>query len=283
MKQIVRRTGLTPDTFIREYLQANQPVIVTAAMKGWRALSDWDPDYLKRKIGDMEVQVYDDLFTLVNIEALADYLDRNFGKAGNVPSIEYVRAYVRFKDVDFTWADHLFQALADDWSHPSFFPRDGFVLPRSPQVGSITPVSDLFPYKGLFISGRGARTRLHRDPFGTDAILCQVYGEKKLTFYEPRHADEVISDGAYVDPMAVDATRFPGFRSIEPTFEDVLQPGEILFIPEGWFHDVLTISDSISVTWNFVHEARADPYRREIADPRNEFDRDMLTYLGGAS
>lgn len=271
---------MTPETFIAEHLQANAPVIVTDAMAGWRALGEWGPDYLKRKFGDMEVQVYDDLFTLLDIESLADYLDRNFGKPAHAPSTEYVRAYVRFKDVDFTWADHLFEALADDWGHPAFFPHDRFVLPFSPDGATVSPVTDLFPYKGLFISGRGARTRLHRDPFATDAVLCQFYGEKKLTLYEPGHAGKLMHDGAFVDPTAVDRARFPQFASIEPAFEDVLRPGEILFIPSGWFHDVLTLSDSISVTWNFVHQARSEPYRREVADPRNDFDRDMLAYIG---
>jgi hypothetical protein len=272
---------MAPDLFLREYLQGNQPVIVTGAMEGWLALSQWHPDSLKKKFGDMEVQVYDDLFTLVNVEALSDYLDRNFGKPAGAVSTEYVRAYARFKDVDFTWADDLFSALAGDWGHPAFFPRDAFVLPRAPRGGpGVSPVHDLFPYKGLFISGQGARTRLHRDPFGTEAVLCQFHGEKQVTFYMPECADKVIADGAFVDPAAVDPVAFPDFHTLQPTYEDVLRPGEILFIPGGWFHDVRTLSDSISITWNFVHESRADAFRREVADPRNAFDRDMLAYLG---
>lgn len=273
---------MAPDVFLQEHLQGNRPVIVTGAMEGWPALSQWHPDYLRKKFGDMEVQVYDDLFTLVNLEALSDYLNRNFGKPAGDVSTEYVRAYVRFKDVDFTWADSLFEAMAGDWRHPAFFPRDAFVLPRAPKGSAgVSPVHDLFPYKGLFISGQGARTRLHRDPFDTEAVLCQFYGEKYVTFYGPDCANKLIANGAFVDPMDVDHAAFPDFHTAEPTFEDVLRPGEILFIPGGWFHDVRTLSDSISITWNFVHESRTDAFRREISDPRNDFDRDMLAYLGG--
>ncbi len=272
---------MTPEAFVSDHLQSGEPVIVTDAMHGWPALMRWGPDYLKQKCGDMEVQVYDDLFALQNIETLSDYLDNNFGKSASILSNEYVRAYVRFKDVDFTWADTLFEVLAEDWDHPAFFPCDGFVLPCVPKGGHRSPVTGLFPYKGLFISGRGGRTRLHRDPFGTDAVLCQFYGEKRLTFYAPSHSDKLMDAQGYVDPQAVDPHRFPDFNLIEPTFEDVLRPGEILFIPGSWFHDVTSISDSISVTWNFVHEEHAEPYRREVANPHNNFDRDMLAYLGG--
>jgi len=281
VNKIVRKPAMTPEAFIQDHLQASVPVIVTDAMRDWPALERWSPAYLKQKCGDMEVQVYDDLFALQNIEALSDYLDSNFGKPAGTRCNRYVRAYVRFKDVDFSWADSLFDALADDWDRPAFFPRDAFILPRTPPGGERSPVTDLFPYKGLFISGGGARTRLHRDPFGTDAVLCQFYGEKRLVFYAPDAAASVMDADGYVDPQDIDTARFPAFGAIAPTFEDVLRPGEILFIPGSWFHDVTSLSDSISVTWNFVHESHAESYRREVADMRNDFDRDMLDYLGG--
>jgi len=280
MIPIPRTSGLTEATFLAEHVRGNAPVIVTDAMTDWRTPGRWEPDHLRRTVGDMEVQVYDDLFTLVDLEDLSAYLDRNFDRPEGMASTEYVRAYVRFKDVDFSWADRLFDALAADWGHPYFFPRDGFVLPRSKSGQSISPVADLFPYKGLFISGRGARTRLHRDPFCTEAVLCQFHGEKRVLFYEPKHADALMSDGEFVDPEAVDHSRFPGFDAISPAYDDVLRPGEILFIPSGWFHDVRTLSDSISITWNFVHEISDQRFRREVLDPRNDFDRDMLAYLG---
>lgn len=281
MQLIERISGVTEATFLTEYVRANVPVIVTDAMDDWRRPGRWTPDHLRLRVGGMEVQVYDDLFTLVDLEDLADYLDRNFGQPEGAVATEYVRAYVRFKDVDFTWADRLFDALAAEWGHPYFFPRTGFVLPKSDPATPISPVTDLFPYKGLFISGRGARTRLHRDPFLTEAVLCQFHGEKRVVFYAPQHANALMRDGAFVDPDAVDRTSFPRFDEVRPAYDDVLRPGEILFIPSGWFHDVRTLSDSISITWNFVHEVSAERFRHAVQDPRNDFDRDVLAYLGG--
>lgn len=281
MKKIPRRAQIVEASFIDEHLKPNCPVIVTDAFAGWRAAREWGPQYLAENFGHMEVQVYDNLFTLVNVERLDAYLARNFGKPGDSVSTEYVRGYVRFKDVDFSWADNLFAELASDWGHPYFFPHEDFVLPRSQKGQAISPVSDVFPYKGLFVSGRGARTRLHRDPFGTEAMLCQFYGEKQLLMFEPSHADKVMNKGEYVDPLSVNGLKFPLFETLAPTYEDVLRPGEILFIPGGWFHDVLSLSDSISITWNFVHSTRAGPFLKEVGNPENNFDRDMLAYLGG--
>jgi len=281
MKNIPRRAGLTEVSFIEEYLKPNQPVIVTDALPSWKAMNAWSPKYLAERFGHIEVQVYDNLFTLENVERLDDYLRRNFDKPGDATSTEYVRGYARFKDVDFAWSDEIFSGLADDWEHPYFFPSSGFVLPKVAEGEEISPVHDLFPYKGIFISGRGARTRLHRDPFGTEAMLCQFYGEKQVHMFEPEVASKVMNKGSYVDPAAVDHQKFPSFKNISPTYEDVLRPGETLFIAGGWFHDVLSLSDSISITWNFVHDVRTEPFYREVANPENTFDRDILSYLGG--
>lgn len=280
MKKVPRRTCLTEGSFIEEHVVSNEPVIVTDAMTSWKAPNIWGPRYLAEKFGHMDVQIYDTLFTLVNVERLDAYLARNFGKADNSVSTEYVRAYVRFKDVNFAWADDIFRELEADWGHPYFLPRNGFVLPRSPDEQPISPVFDIFPYKGIFISGRGARTRLHRDPYGTEAMLCQFYGEKELLLFDPSHENVLVNNGECVDPAAIDHTKFPSFEKLSPTYKDVLRPGEILFIPGGWFHDVLTLSDSISITWNFVHKTRWAPFLREVDNPKNDFDRDMLAYLG---
>lgn len=280
MKSIPRCESLDPDTFIGEYLRGNSPVIVTDAMRDWPAAKLWTPEYFARRFGEVDVQVYNELFTLIDVCPLGSYLASNFGMGSGFSSREYVRGYVKFKDVEFVWADEIFQQLRSDWGHLYFFPRASFVLPASGPGSELSPVTDAFPYKGLFISGRGARTRLHRDPYGTDAILCQFYGEKRLLVYEPTASAALTQAGEFVDPFNIDSSRYPAFTGVSPAFEDRLRPGEVAFFPSGWFHDVLSLSDSISVTWNFVHSANSAAFEREVADPANTFDRDMLDYLG---
>jgi len=271
---------ISEDAFVNGILRDNSPVIVTDAMTTWKALDQWTPNYFRSKHGEKAVLVYDDLFKLIGVSDLASYLGRNFNQPASSPTKEYVRAYARFKDVDFIWSDDLFEAVADDWDCPYFFPKRGFALPCKAADAEVSPVRDPFPYKGLFISGRGARTRLHRDPFCTDAMLCQFHGEKRLIFYEPHLAAQLMNGTNFVDPLNVDAELFPDFTGPAPVFDDVLRPGEMLFIPGGWFHDIFTLSDSISITWNFVHDSCAERYRRELDNLANDFDRDMLAYLG---
>ncbi len=42
---------------------------------------------------------------------------------------------------------------------------------------------------------------------------------------------------------------------------------------------MVCLTDSISATWNFVHSAHREPLLKAIADPTNDFDREMLDYF----
>lgn len=278
-KPIPRVTALDPDAFVSSFVAQNQPVIVVDAMRSWRALAAWTPEGLVSHHGDCEVQVYNSLFDLVDVIPLKTYIRDNFGKPPSHRTTDYVRWYAKFKDVDFYWADAFFQSVSEDWRDLDFFPRSDLLVPVCSGGETRSVVTDPFPYKGLFVSARGARTRLHRDPFGSDAILCQVYGSKAVTFYAPDQASKLQDERGCVDPEQPDAARFPNFADTVSDYEDVLQPGEVLYVPGGWFHDVRSISDSVSVTWNFVHSVRRQAFRDALAGSSAGGEQEVIQYF----
>jgi cupin-like protein len=277
--KIERRTRLNPEQFVNEHIVANKPVIITDAMSGWDARTKWNPGYLDEKLGGHDVQIYNNLFDLMKISTLHDYFARNFDRPSSDPSDEYVRWYTKLKDVDFVWADEAFAAIREDWNHPYFLPSSGFVVPFFPSTGKVSAVDERFPYKGLFISGAGARTRLHKDPWATDAVLCQFYGRKSLTIYAPDQSQYLESEGEFVDPLDPDLAKFPDFPKARPIFEDVLEPGEVLYIAGGWFHDVRSLSDSISVTWNFVHSGRLRAFHDFVESNPHDKELDIVRFF----
>jgi hypothetical protein len=99
----------------------------------------------------------------------------------------------------------------------------------------------------------GSRTPLHRDAyFGMSAHLI---GRKRWLFYSPDQAEllypEAGSREAYqrsrVDPLAPDLAHMPRFAQARG-HDIVVEPGEILLVPAGWFHDVTALDDAVSVT-----------------------------------
>jgi len=211
---------------------------------------------------------------------LRDYFAR-YWRRDTAPDkrVPYVRWYTKFKPIEFVWADDAFISLAPHWSLPYFLPNSQYLLPYCPPDRTLTPVWHQFPAKGLFISGAGARTRLHKDPWASDAVLCQMYGEKRVVMYSPDKEHALKSGGKVVDIEKPDPRVFTNFKNVTPDIEDVLRPGEILFIPAGWLHHVNSLTNSISITWNFVSIHRWTSFLSYLLSPLDEQDRAVLRYF----
>ena len=55
--EIERRGNLSYAEFKDKYLFANKPVIVTDAIRQWKALSRWTPEFFKNEFGDMKFTI----------------------------------------------------------------------------------------------------------------------------------------------------------------------------------------------------------------------------------
>jgi hypothetical protein len=218
---------------------------------------------------------------LIGIKKLAKYLDMYFAsndKRSNRPA--YVRWYTRLSDEDrVPWADEVFECLESDWAMPYFLPTENYLLPSSKMGVPTSPVNSPFPAKGLFISARGARTRLHVDPWCSDAVLCQIHGSKSFYLFDPEHSAALSHNGEMVDLAEPDVQKFPDFARSKASFKDTLSPGEIILIPAGWAHHFDTIENSISLTWNFVHIATWTRFCRYLADSPSQKDIATIKYF----
>lgn len=274
--KVKRVSNISQEEFVNEYLIKNRPVIITDVMKDWD-MEKFTPKFLKEEFGDSLVQIYNDLFDLQNVDSLETYFDENFGKEKE--SVEYIRWYTQLKEVDFFWSDECFKNLKKFWSHPYCIPQNNLAVPPCKVDEERNVNTYQYPYKGIFISGKGARTRLHKDPFTSNAVLCQFYGTKKMYLYSPDKEEFVMKDGEFVDLKNVDEKKFPNFSSITPDYVDELQPGEVVLFPSSWFHDVTCESDSISVTWNFIHASGIEGLRNHLKANPNDDQLEILRYF----
>jgi lysine-specific demethylase 8 len=84
---------------------------------------------------------------------------------------------------------------------------------------------------------------------------AQVVGRKYVRLYSPEHneamypfTDGLTTNSSQVDLHEVDAAAFPAFNSA-PFVDCVLEPGQMLYIPPGWWHFVQSMSMSFSVSF----------------------------------
>ena len=112
----------------------------------------------------------------------------------------------------------------------------------------------------FWIGPAGTVTPLHCDY--DDNIFAQIWGTKRI-FLSPPHHDEflypseanAILFGSPFDPEAPDFDRFPLARQA-CMIECIVNPGDMLYVPAGWYHQVRALTFSLSANrW-----ARALPF-----------------------
>ncbi|MGB9991895.1 cupin-like domain-containing protein [Pseudoduganella rhizocola] len=102
----------------------------------------------------------------------------------------------------------------------------------------------------FWIGPAGTMTPLHCDY--DDNIFAQVWGSKRI-FLAPPHHDEFLYPreanamlfGSPFDPEAPDYDKFPLARQAAMT-EIIVNPGDMLYVPAGWYHQVRALTFSLS-------------------------------------
>lgn len=102
----------------------------------------------------------------------------------------------------------------------------------------------------FWLGPSGTVTPLHCDY--DDNIFAQIWGSKRI-FLSPPHHDEflypreanAILFGSPFDPEAPDFEKFPLARQAA-MIECIMQPGELLYVPAGWYHQVRALTFSLS-------------------------------------
>jgi hypothetical protein len=112
----------------------------------------------------------------------------------------------------------------------------------------------------FWLGPAGTVTPLHCDY--DDNIFAQIWGSKRI-FLSPPHHDELLYPseanailfGSPFNPEAPDYEKFPLARQAS-MIECLVQPGDMLYVPAGWYHQVRALTFSLSSNrW-----ARAVPF-----------------------
>ena len=102
----------------------------------------------------------------------------------------------------------------------------------------------------FWLGPAGTVTPLHCDY--DDNIFAQIWGSKRIflspphhaQFLSPREANPMLF-GSPFNPESPDFERFPLARQAT-MIECIMQAGELLYVPAGWYHQVSSLSFSLS-------------------------------------
>jgi len=88
-----------------------------------------------------------------------------------------------------------------------------------------------------------------------DNLLIQVCGNKRVILFSPQDASNLYLNGdksAVLDIDIPDWKLYPKFSLTIP-YECHLEPGDILFIPSLWFHNVTSVDFGVAVNVFWRH------------------------------
>ncbi len=125
----------------------------------------------------------------------------------------------------------------------------------------------------FWLGPAGTVTPLHCDY--DDNVFAQIWGTKRI-FLAPPHHDQflypneanAILFGSPFDPEAPDFEKFPLARQAA-TVEVIVNPGDMLYVPAGWYHQVRALTFSLSSNrWSrsMPFALNGDPSLRRPAD-----------------
>ncbi len=226
----VRQLSLRHDgaTVLQAAVAHDEPAVIEDFAAGWPALRVWTPEALSRRYGTRQVRVY----------------DASFGRPG--------RGYMGSVDT-MPFARFLDNVLHEGRDLRMFLYNIARQIPAliddidPPDVGLKFSRRFVFTFFGC----KGSTTPLHYDIDMGRVFHTVIRGRRRVRLFGPdqstmlyRHPFTVRS---YVDLDRRDDPEFPGLRHARGV-EVVLEPGQTLFMPPGWWHEFHYLEAGIGVS-----------------------------------
>jgi len=228
---------ISPEDFRINYYLPQRPLVVKDLAKEWPAYSKWNWDYFKKLVGNQRVGIYNnvksDAYTPIN--TADDYT--SFGEY-----IDMIRnGPAAWRIFLFNIFDHA-PELTTDFSWPETYMK-GFVK----------------KYPMLFVGGQGSITHMHFDIDMSNILHTQFAGRKRVLLFpfseqhklyrKPWEVLSLVDFSNYADQenSKVDYEKYPALRHAKG-YEIVLEPGDTLFMPAGFWHHMEYIDSGFAMS-----------------------------------
>lgn len=239
-RPVERRANVSAHEFFESYYASQRPVILTDVADKWPALELWArPEYFAERFGDTELSV------CMGREG-DPHCDRHFEKYLRTMTMRAYAAWVasvgETNDGYLISNNRLLENEAFDALLADIIPPEAYVDP----LRFRTFMSFWFGPKGTF-------TPLHHD--GNNILFCQVAGRKEFFLVSPWETELIHrAEGYYAHKtvpfgMVGEGPRPPDDAFSWPAERIVLHPGEALFLPVGWWHQVRALDLSVSISF----------------------------------
>lgn len=234
--QVEKRSGVSMDEFFERYVVGSRPLVLTDVARDWPAMRRWSPQDLRDRFGHLRVEVQ---------------AERSADPHYEVNKLDHKREMQLSAFVDQVVAggvtnDYYLTANNEMLARPEF-------APLLADVGSLPAFCDpaqLARRASFWFGPAGTVTPLHHDTI----MLChtQVVGRKRWRFISPLQTPLLYNHFQVYSPVDIDRpdlNRYPLFAQAT-VLEVIVEPGETVFLPLGWWHQVAALDVSLSFSFS---------------------------------
>lgn len=230
LQDIPRVKTITKKDFLKYYFKPQKPVVIERFIEDWPAYTKWNLEYMKQVGGHITVPLYDD--------RPVDYKD-GFNEAhAKMKLSDYIdllkREPTKFRI--FLWnALKEIPLLQKDFMFPDFGLR---LLKGVPM---------------LFFGGKDSHTFMHYDIDLANIFHIHFEGEKQVILFDQEQNDYIykiphsLITREDIDFNNPDLKKWPMLKKAKG-YKTELRHGEILYMPEGYWHYMRYITPGFSMS-----------------------------------
>lgn len=253
---------LTTEHFLSQYEEKNVPVVVRGGTKSWPASKKWDKEYLTKETNNITFRATSGVAPLpanFTLESYAKYCDS---------ATEEAPLYL----FDRTFAQTCPKLLEDFYgalkTSCPFFDDEAA---HGHDLFSLFGKGKRPDHRWIIIGPKRSGSSFHIDPNATHAWNAPIRGRKRWIFYPPGcnppgvfpspSGDDVIMPISLGEWFLTHWNEHVKERTnpdlSKRPLECTVGPGDILFVPHGWWHCVLNLDDGVSIalTQNYVSKS----------------------------
>lgn len=234
LRHIERVKSISKPDFIQNYVKPQVPVVIENLVDDWPAVSKWNFDYIKQKVGDKVVPLYDD--------RPVDYKDGFNEPHATMKMSEYIALLQKEPTKYRIFLYNVLKEvpeLQDDFD----FPDIGLRLMKSLPM--------------LFFGGEDSHTFMHYDIDLANILHFHFQGKKECILYpngEKKHLYKVphsLITHESIDFSDPDFERWPALKNASG-YRTELEHGNVLYMPEGYWHYMRYITPGFSMSMRAI-------------------------------
>ncbi|MDF2449797.1 MAG: cupin-like protein [Bacteroidota bacterium] len=226
--------NISTEKFNSIYFKTQKPVVIKGLSRNTEAARKWSIQYFKDILGDVIVDVYDN---------------------GNKQS---AKSAFTVPDLKMKFSEYLDILAKNEQTNLRIFLFDLFKYEA--RLKKEFPCPDLF--KGLldnighmFFGGKDTTVRIHYDIDMSNVLHTHFGGRKRVVLIAPEYSTLLyclpLNTYSLINPDKPDYKKYPGLQYVKG-YDFILEPGDSLFMPSGYWHYMTYLESSFSVSYRRI-------------------------------